>query len=48
MKCCFIDPKGMHFGLNTGIAYIVSYLKNVHGLNSIKVFDFNNNGDDID
>lgn len=48
MKCCFIDPKGMHFGLNTGIAYIVSYLKNVHGLNSIKVFDFNNNSDDID
>lgn len=48
MKCCFIDPKGMHFGLNTGIAYIVSYLKNLHGLNSIKVFDFNNNRDDID
>lgn len=47
MKVCFVDPKGIHFGLNTGIGYIVSYLKNVYRLNSIKVFDFNNNGKDI-
>ena len=44
MKVCFVDPKGMHFGLNTGIGYICSYLKDAHGIDSIKVFDFNNNG----
>lgn len=48
MKICFVDPKGMHFGLNTGLGYIASYLKNVCGLTSIKVFDFNNNVKEID
>jgi len=38
----------MHYGLNTGIGYIVSYLKNVQGLNSVKVFDFNNYYKEID
>lgn len=47
MKICFVDPQGIHFGLNTGIAYIVSYLKNIHGYNSLKVFDFNNKNDNI-
>lgn len=31
MKVCFVDPKGMHFGLNTGLGYIAAYLKKVHG-----------------
>jgi len=48
MKVCFVDPKGMHFGLNTGIGYIVSYLKKVSGIDDVKVFDFNNNSKDID
>jgi radical SAM superfamily enzyme YgiQ (UPF0313 family) len=48
MKVCFVDPKGMHFGLNTGIGYLASYLKNVEGFNNIKVFDFNNNSSDIE
>ncbi len=48
MKVCFIDPKGMHFGLNTGLGYVASYLKNIYGLVDIKVFDFNNNNKAID
>jgi len=48
MKVCFVDPKGMHFGLNTGIGYICSYLKDAHGIDSIKVFDFNNNGQEVE
>lgn len=48
MKVCFVDPKGMHFGLNTGLGYIASYLKNVCGLDNVKVFDFNNNSTNID
>jgi radical SAM superfamily enzyme YgiQ (UPF0313 family) len=48
MKVCFVDPKGIHFGLNTGIAYIVSYLKGVGGLEGARVFDFNNNSRDMD
>jgi len=27
VNICFVDPKGIHFGLNTGIGYLVSYLK---------------------
>ena len=42
MKIAFVDPKGIHFGLNTGLAYIVSSLKKL-GRNDIRVFDFNNN-----
>jgi radical SAM superfamily enzyme YgiQ (UPF0313 family) len=48
LRVCFVDPKGVHFGLNTGIGYIVSYLQKVRGVEDIKVFDFNNNGDDTD
>lgn len=47
MKVCFVDPKGMHFGLNTGIGYIVSSLRKVPGIEAVKVFDFNNNPDKI-
>jgi radical SAM superfamily enzyme YgiQ (UPF0313 family) len=42
MKIAFVDPKGIHFGLNTGLAYIVSSLKK-SGRSDIRVFDFNNN-----
>ncbi len=42
MKIAFVDPKGIHFGLNTGLAYIVSSLIK-SGKNDIRVFDFNNN-----
>ena len=42
MKIAFVDPKGIHFGLNTGIAYIASSLKKM-GWSGIRVFDFNNN-----
>ena len=48
MKICFVDTKAIHFGLNTGIAYIVSYLKKQIGLEGIKVFDFNNNMKDLE
>lgn len=48
MKVCFVDPRGIHFGLNTGIGYIVSYLKEVCGMEGVKVFDFNNNYRDAD
>lgn len=47
MKICFIDPQGIHYGLNTGLAYIVSYLKNIQGYDTLKVFDFNNKNDDF-
>jgi radical SAM superfamily enzyme YgiQ (UPF0313 family) len=47
MKICFVDPTGIHFGLNAGIGYIVSYLKDIHGHKNIKVFDFNNKTDNI-
>lgn len=42
MKIAFVDPKGIHFGLNTGIAYVVSSLKKTRR-GEIRVFDFNNN-----
>jgi hypothetical protein len=45
VRICFVDPKGMHFGLNTGIGYLVSSLREA-GFGGIKVFDFNNNGND--
>lgn len=48
MKLCIVDPKGVHFGLNTGIGYIAAYLKKQNALDDIKVFDFNNNSDDKD
>jgi len=41
MKIAFVDPKGIHFGLNSGLAYIVSSLKK--SVSDIRVFDFNNN-----
>jgi radical SAM superfamily enzyme YgiQ (UPF0313 family) len=47
MKICFVDPEGIHFGLNAGIGYIASYLKNFCGYDSIKVFDFNNKSNNI-
>lgn len=47
MRLCFVDPEGIHFGLNSGIGYIVSYLKKNYGYDSIKVFDFNNKNNDI-
>ncbi|MEM5778158.1 MAG: radical SAM protein [Candidatus Aenigmatarchaeota archaeon] len=44
MKVCFIDPKGVHYGLNNGLAYIAAYLiKHNPEIETIKVFDFNNN-----
>lgn len=46
MKVCFIDPKGIHFGLNTGLGYIASYLKTKR-VEFVKVFDFNNTSKDI-
>jgi radical SAM superfamily enzyme YgiQ (UPF0313 family) len=48
VKVCFVDPKGIHFGMNTGIGFIVSYLRDVCGLKDVKVFDFNNNTRDLD
>jgi radical SAM superfamily enzyme YgiQ (UPF0313 family) len=49
MRVCFIDPKGIHFGLNTGIGYLAAYLKENSALvDEVKVFDFNNNSNDID
>jgi len=48
MKICFVDPKGIHFGLNTGIGYIAAYFKKQYNLNEIKVFDFNNNIKNLD
>ena len=48
MKICIVDPKGVHFGLNTGIGYIAAYLKKYNALDTIKVFDFNNNSEDKD
>ena len=49
MRVCFIDPKGIHFGLNTGIGYLAAYLKKNAGVvEEVKVFDFNNNSKDID
>ncbi len=47
-KICFVDPKGVHFGLNTGIGYVASYLMKVNKAKNIKVFDFNNNGENKD
>ena len=46
MKICIVDPKGVHFGLNTGIGYVAAYLKINNVLDEIKVFDFNNNSED--
>jgi radical SAM superfamily enzyme YgiQ (UPF0313 family) len=48
MKICIVDPKGVHFGLNTGIGYVAAYLKKYNALYDIKVFDFNNNSEDKD
>ena len=48
MNICFVDPKGIHFGLNTGIGYLVSYLKAYYGADRVDVFDFNNNQSDAD
>jgi len=48
MKLCIVDPKGVHFGLNTGIGYVAAYLKKHNALDKIKIFDFNNNSEDMD
>lgn len=48
MRICFVDPRGIHFGLNTGIGYLASYLKKVKHSAHIKVFDFNNNLKNVD
>jgi anaerobic magnesium-protoporphyrin IX monomethyl ester cyclase len=48
MNVCFVDPKGVHFGLNTGIGYIAAYVNKYNALDNIKVFDFNNNSEDKD
>src|SRR3989304_5048371 len=48
MNICFVDPKGIHFGLNTGIGYLVSYLKAYRKADRVAVFDFNNNQNDAD
>ncbi len=48
MKICFVDPKGVHFGLNTGLGYLVSVLKQMPSVEAVKVYDFNNNGHDIE
>lgn len=43
MKICFIDPQGVHRGLNTGLGYLCASIKEEK-----KVFDFNNNSKNID
>ncbi len=44
MKIVFIDPKGVWEGLNNGIAYLATVLRDKH---SVKVVDFvNRNGDE--
>lgn len=48
INICFVDPKGVHFGLNTGLGYVAAYLKKVNQVDDIKVFDFNNNGENRD
>ncbi|MCK5236969.1 MAG: cobalamin-dependent protein [Deltaproteobacteria bacterium] len=48
MKVCIIDPKGIHFGINTGIGYLAGYLREHSAVDEIKVFDFNNNTSDIE
>jgi len=48
MRVCIVDPKGIHMGFNTGIGYLVAYLRSNFDASEVKVFDFNNNGRDID
>lgn len=48
MRVCFVDPKGMHFGLNTGLGYLAAYLKTQAMVDEIRVFDFNNKDDSSD
>jgi len=44
MKVCLVDPKGTYLGLNPGLAYIASYIKNNNPeVEEVKVFDLNNN-----
>lgn len=48
MKICFVDPKGIHLGINTGIGYLVSSLRSARVAGDVKVFDFNNNKKNTD
>ncbi len=48
MKICFVDPKGIHFGLNTGLGYLGASLGESLRPEKLKVFDFNNNRTDME
>lgn len=43
MRLCFIEPRGIHRGLNTGLGYLCGRLQG-----DSKVFDFNNKPDNIE
>jgi radical SAM superfamily enzyme YgiQ (UPF0313 family) len=43
MKICFIEPMGVHKGLNTGLGYLCAVIKD-----ETKVFDFNNNSRNVE
>ena len=43
MKVCFVEPAGVHKGLNTGLGYLCASIQEEK-----RVFDFNNNPKDVE